>query len=889
MLSTIRPAVRAFRRLLVLVGGVLLAMSAALAEQPGLSLAEVPPVSQETKTPIKFTLQATGADVKFSVTKVRKAGKPIEVPRNLQLDPATGIFTWTPAPSQAGTYEVTLTAKEGKDNEASTTVRITVRPREVTTVGGEVGKLLKQWYADGTAAGNIGDFYDNRDRDHSALHRPSFPQLDEVFYSPEDLKTRRDWAAQHTILPHVTFGNSSTSAPVTGGGSNVRMYYTHPRGMAFLYEEYRKNNIYMYPAHHDHHSGHNGKPFYGDVFPANCPYLITSQGSSGSDQPFMRAVPLTLAAFRPEVKQKLIETGLLMPTIQMILRASNKHLTDPKDYLSGKAHPPVFEGSWVNDLKMIQMAHEMQIGSIPPMIQLRAVEEDRAVPGRDYFEPGVSEVLCDTPCAIGRVVRGTRYVRRMVVSAEESVDANKLPLKFHWVVLRGDAERIKINPLNEAGSRVEILVPYHQRRQVDGHHLKIESNRVDIGAFIHNGTYYSAPGLVTFHTLDNELRTYDETGKLLDIGYNAGDADLTVTDWNAVFATLAGADQSLPAQLLQRGFTAEQRKAIAEVADGYRTAAAALSEAQAASALADKARQKAAAELKPLVEKATAAQKANEKDPTDETLRAYKEAALRRADAEDARKAAESAYQAAQKQVEAARKTADGILSQKKPGLDAPVKESVEAVLNRLKQDPALAVAHAKELELLVDSADVPHKQRVASAVRQLGGLGIMETGGGWKLTPIRQGEQPLGQRLTRYEQNAVERFNAELMAALLYPKFVSHNYKVNFVDFRLAANKNWRDVFRHDLTGAIVGWIRYDGVKATEFNAAGQVILEKDDKGRGIKTRTVQYEFDPALRPPSVRLLKQLPGEQIVHYEFDGPNDLTGRVTKMEKAEEGK
>ena len=55
---------------------------------------------------------------------------------------------------------------------------------------------------------------------------------------------------------------------------------------------------------------------YGDVYPANTPYVITSQGSSGSDQVFLSAVACTLAAFRPETKELLVRTGTLMPTVQ---------------------------------------------------------------------------------------------------------------------------------------------------------------------------------------------------------------------------------------------------------------------------------------------------------------------------------------------------------------------------------------------------------------------------------------------------------------------------------------------------------------------------------------------------------------------------------------------
>ena len=85
------------------------------------------------------------------------------------------------------------------------------------------------------------------------------------------------------VRPHVTFGNSSTSAPPQLGGSNPRSYYVFPFGLSFLYNQYTRNNLYIYPEHRDHDPGHNGKnDGYGDLYPTNTPYLIISQGSSGS-------------------------------------------------------------------------------------------------------------------------------------------------------------------------------------------------------------------------------------------------------------------------------------------------------------------------------------------------------------------------------------------------------------------------------------------------------------------------------------------------------------------------------------------------------------------------------------------------------------------------------
>src|SRR5262249_26116461 len=159
------------------------------------------------------------------------------------------------------------------------------------------------------------------------------------------------------------------------------------------------------------------------------------------------------------------------------------------------------------------------------------------VDGKDYFEGGKSEKLFDTPAAIARIVRTPAHVRRIVVSAEESLDVNKKPLSFRWVVLRGDEKRIQIKPKNENSSVVELLVPYHERSVIPDSSQKIESNRVDIGVFVNNGTYYSAPGFVTFFSLDSEARTY-EGDRLIEIGHGAGEAFVNVSNWTELFEAL---------------------------------------------------------------------------------------------------------------------------------------------------------------------------------------------------------------------------------------------------------------------------------------------------------------------------------------------------------------
>jgi hypothetical protein len=856
------------------------------ADAPGPVLEPLKNINVETKSVVKFAVKAKGAKdaaLRFAITHLRKDGAAAKVPNNMSLVPRTGAFAWTPTPAQAGVYDLTVTVSDGNDMQTKATVQLKIRPRTICTTPGPIGDLLRKWYAAGTAAGNTGDYYDNRDRDHSPLNLAPWPQLDQVTYTPEERKKRLDWAAQWKILATVTFGNSSTSAPVLFGGSNVRLYQTNPGSMDILYEQYRKNNLYIYPAHHDHHPGHNGKPFYGDVYPANSPYLITSQGSSGSDQPFMRALPYTLAAFRPEVKKTLIKEGLLMPTLQMIFRSSNKHLKAPREYLSGKAHPPVFEGAWVDDLKMVQAAHDIRPGNIPPLVQLKVVKEDAAVYGKDFFDPGRQEKLCDTPCAIARVVRGGKYVRRMVVSAKESLDVNKKPLTYHWVVLRGDAGRIKIKPLNRVASVVELLVPYHERAKVDPASA-LESNRVDIGAFVHNGTYYSAPGFVTFFSLDNEARAYDKDGRLLESGYDAGDADLRISDWKAFFQLLGGKGKTLALRLLKKQIAPQERDALLKAGGEYQPAYAKMEAARKKIAGADVALARADADLKVAIAKRDAARKTHSQKPNPDTKAALKQAEADQEVAQAVRKRAEEARQAANKETEAAAKSVEDILRQKRTGLDLPVQDLVQRVFDKLKTDPNFFIENQKDVVALAKAAPAGNRGRFDAALKRLTAFGLLQKQGAqFKIHTLRESSAPLAERFTRYEKNLLQRFHAEVLSALVYPSCLSEAFQVNFVDQRITTPKPWRDVYRYDTKGSLLGWTRCDGARTQEFTPDGLVILAKDARGRPVKARTVQYEYEPTARQAGVTGLKQVWGKEVLHYEYKNAQDLKGTIKKKE------
>lgn len=409
----------------------------------------------------------------------------------------------------------------------------------ITTLDGPVGNLLRQWQKEGTAAGLHGFLYDNHDRGHSNLDYGRFPGLTRVEYAEPPKKHGFDNGLQQLFLHNApTIGNSST-ALVAGPSwsSQSRSALRTARTANVLAQQYLNNHLYFYPEHRDHDA--DG---FGDVYHANTPYTITSQGSSGSDQAFLQAVACTLAAFRPGTQRMLIEKKLLMPTVQMIFRMSRKPVAWPDDYLTGRAHPAVFGEETLDVEKMVRTAHDLKPGDIPPLVQLRVVEEDAARVGVDYFEAGDAEKVFDTVSAIARVARAARWQRWMLVSAENTRDPNNRPLVYHWRLLRGDPKRVKIKPLDPQGTRAELLVAWHPRRpSAPGSALL--SSRVDIGVFAHNGAHYSAPAFISWYFPANENRTYDAAHRIAAIEYRrASEADsyadpalLTPASWRDTY------------------------------------------------------------------------------------------------------------------------------------------------------------------------------------------------------------------------------------------------------------------------------------------------------------------------------------------------------------------
>lgn len=399
-------------------------------------------------------------------------------------------------------------------------------PAPVTTRDDAAGERLRQWVAEGTAAGLSGIRYDNRDAGHSRLEPGRYPQLTALAYSDAQRAEKKDYGPPETVHPFPVIGNASLSGPAVGGASIPRLFYGKPDGIAFLTKQYLGNQLYVFPEHQDH------DPDLGDLYAVNSPLLLISQGSSGSDLPLLEAVAMTMASFSPEVRRFLERQKLLMPVVQQILRSSLNTLKTRDDYLSSAAHPSAFPAEWLDLDAMMNHAHAMTIATLPPLIQIETVAATEAPrPGIDFYESTEfqRETLSERGFVIARVFRGMARERELTARVTGIREWSGRPLQIHWRLLRGDPDLVTITR-SETAPEATIRVKWNgETMPAPAFPAPIRSRRVEIGVFADDGENFSPPCFITFSFLPNENRRYDAEGRILETDYHFEGAFTDIT------------------------------------------------------------------------------------------------------------------------------------------------------------------------------------------------------------------------------------------------------------------------------------------------------------------------------------------------------------------------
>jgi hypothetical protein len=648
-----------------------------------------------------------------------------------------------------------------------------VMAQPVTTRTDKVAGLLNDWFAKGTAAGLQAIMYENRDGQHSPLNTALYPQL-QVFKGAENEK-----GAATQLRPQPLLGNCSMSSGATQLGCLPRLYMMDPGGNRFLAQQYLSNNLFIYPEHQDYDIGANGVGGgYGDLLPVNSPCLLISQGSSFTDQPFLQALLSTTAAFPPETQKLLIEKHLLMPTLQSIFRRSNKQVQTADDYFTGKAHPPVFDGRQIDEEKMVGIAHDMTPAKIPPVVLLNVVEESKVEPGKNYFElPGPYPwQLSDTPVSIARILRGNAAEHTMLLGFNKTLNLVKAPLQMRATVLQGDPRFVHIE--QERGGDVMRLRIRWQPPVFAA--TGIRSHRIDIGIFADNGASVSAPAILSFYMLPNEMHFYDEKGRISEIHYQTHNPDYglpsTETDprWVKILLAFSLKDTNLRSRLLDQILTPDERGAL----------------------------QKQYLTLKPQHE------------------------ALIAAERDDKRK--DEAAQLRTKLGEAISTSLKTVAVEKTA---ITVRATIEKVLNTIASFHPFYLGSQGELDkLATTSLKSSAVADVRAELHRLIMQGVLvEQASGHFDTVSPPDKLSLGERYM------LRGLNITLLSQVLFPDVLERSTAPAYVSPRLTTPKQWRDVYRYDPdTGALQGLIRYADSRIANFDAEGR-LLPDGPKGKAV------------------------------------------------------
>lgn len=375
------------------------------------------------------------------------------------------------------------------------------------------------WLSGGSGAGNTGDLYVNRDGGHSMLAVGDFPNLTSIKYDAQ-AKARNI----HLDIPNTLFGNAPVFGNISRGHtkgafwrSMARATFTDPGIAARMDLFYRNNQFWVMPAVNDF-----GKPELGDVFPANAPFHLVSVGISWSDQPFLRAALAASASFRLSTKQALIRRRLMAPTLQWLLRRTQKGIGSEDAYLSPSAHPTAFDAKRLDVVELVKRAHELKMEEIPPAVSLSLINSRLypikfPEPGRDYPDT-LSELLFATHSAICMILRAPDGERTYLLRAQTLPETDPTAT-FTWRVVNGPADAVKISaPLGEA-----LNGPENGFAQitVDRRHL---TNRIDVACFAKTThTTFGAPSVISFYPIPQEKRAYRPDGQIASIDYTNPD------------------------------------------------------------------------------------------------------------------------------------------------------------------------------------------------------------------------------------------------------------------------------------------------------------------------------------------------------------------------------
>lgn len=439
------------------------------------------------------------------------------------------LYEATPSTIPAGkSAEVTTTNTQWEwdiQRGGFMTTRLRLLPyEEVPTYTGPYADIVAPWHD--AALKEKGErahynlLYVNRDEDACQPNFDGSPFITSVYYSDEAVKSNA-----HTGVANGIFSTGLHDIPVLGSSSTIyqrlpfwrsgpRLISTNAKMTALAYRFAFANQLYVYDATPD-----LSARFHGDILTAQQPfYFVTADltpppykgalDAQSAQKEILELIAAAVEAMQPETRNAMFNTNRFVWTMQRLFREAQK---EAKDIFDPKAHPVAFNIAQLDTQKLLERAHTLTPEALPPMFCIRMLREERPIQYVDFFDPTTTEAFADTSMSISRIVRGRNYTRTMTIEA-----TGEPGLSFHWFVVNGDTEKIRIKPLTKESSITTIEVDWHGLyTSTSGTPIR----RVDLACIaVRPDGITSAPAFVSLRYLANEKRTYKE-GQLISIDY----------------------------------------------------------------------------------------------------------------------------------------------------------------------------------------------------------------------------------------------------------------------------------------------------------------------------------------------------------------------------------
>jgi len=402
-------------------------------------------------------------------------------------------------------------------------------------------------------------------------------------------------------------------------------------------------------------------------------------------------------------------------------------------------------------------------------VLLHVIEETKIESGKNFFELSGSYPwqLSDTPVSIARILRGNEAEHGMLIGFDKTLNLVKAPLQMRATVLQGDPRFVHIET-QPGGDVMRIRVRWEPPVITA---TGIRSYRIDIGIFADNGSSISAPAIISFYMLPNEMHFYDEKGRVSEIHYQTHNPDfgLPATDtdprWVKILLAFSMKDTNLRSRLLEQILTPAERSGL----------------------------QQHSLVLKPQLD----AFNVVEHDDTrkDEAARL-------------GAKLAEAISASLKKQV--AEKS------------DLTVRATVDKVLNAIANFHPFYLGSQRELDALAAaSTKSTAVADVRAEIHRLIMQGVLVEQASGQIDSMSPPD-----KLSLGERYMLRGLNITLLSQVLFPDILDRSTAPAYVSPRLTTLKQWRDVYRYDPTsGALQGWIRYADSRIANFDAEGRLL----------------------------------------------------------------